>query len=487
MENAKNRNRAWIKIIAVVIVCLFTVNNVTWANPDIFQRGAANMYLSAASNFWEPANLFSVQVAVQVYLRGLHKPFEEITEHLFPEVNGEKVHLFFDSNEKRQDETGKWIIPGKKDFIEFEAVIDPENDFDTTIRKKGEKPAEPKPAEPESKPEIDEKTAEEGKTGDGFIHQGELSAKKFEQAPKEDITDEYKERLVSLLEKFTQGVSLFSLAPEHRRALEELIEKIESGGYTIYGLKSIVEGKDDFFLGRHYPGDKEIFLATDFIAELENMCRPHLIDEYLLHELICPTLSHYHAILAQQEFFPDHFPGKGMSKGLLGKALRIFIDQKIPAKEKKSGPGKTLLGLILAVIGGSFMTGCHTAGASMIGGLPIVVILLAVLVPSILSICDRMYYLEALRREKEKEENEEDADRIVEEVEKAVEEMGEELDELADALEEEGEDDLETEVSDEEKHDIREVTIKTVVRYLRSDKKDKNFEEVMGAVIQAIQ
>jgi len=109
-------------------------------------------------------------------------------------------------------------------------------------------------------------------------------------------------------------------------------------------------------------------------------------------------------------------------------------------------------------------------------------------VPLIMLICDREYYLEELRRQREQDaQNENDADMIAEEIESELEEMGDLLDELAEAMEEEGEDDLDSEIDEAEKHDIRDVTIRSVVRYLRSGKKDKSFEELLSSVAGALQ
>ena len=36
MKNSNNRYKIWVKIIAIVIVCLFLVNDIIWADPKSF-------------------------------------------------------------------------------------------------------------------------------------------------------------------------------------------------------------------------------------------------------------------------------------------------------------------------------------------------------------------------------------------------------------------------------------------------------------------
>ena len=106
--------------------------------------------------------------------------------------------------------------------------------------------------------------------------------------------------------------------------------------------------------------------------------------------------------------------------------------------------------------------------------------------------CDWEYYRDELKRqrarEKEAQESEEKAKKIAEEIEKSVEEMGGLLDELVEAItEEESRDDLDTNITEAEEHDIRKVTIQAVVRYLKSASSNKNFEQAINLVAQALQ
>ncbi|MFC1480307.1 6-phosphogluconolactonase [Candidatus Omnitrophota bacterium] len=183
---------------------------------------------------------------------------------------------------------------------------------------------------------------------DGFIRQGEESKKEFESQieiiRQNNITDKDRDRMIGLLKKALQAPELLG---DKRKELEGQLQKLKKGTTKIYGFTSIVRGPDDFFLGWNNTKNDELFLATDLIAELENRGPPLLIDEYLLHELLCPALDHNPAIIAAQELFSDNYidgeyeeengikylPGcKGQTdkpfKGRLGKALRDMINAR---------------------------------------------------------------------------------------------------------------------------------------------------------------
>ncbi len=168
-----------------------------------------------------------------------------------------------------------------------------------------------------------------------FICQGEKAREAFASAPKTDITAEYRERLLGLLET---ALSAKSIPEEKKTELHSLREKLADGTCKIYGFNAVVRGTDDFFLGRNNAENDELFIPTDLINALSERGPPSLADEYLLHELICPSMGHYPAILVQQGIFPEHYPDKlGLSsqssgsyyKGILGIELRRFIDNNI--------------------------------------------------------------------------------------------------------------------------------------------------------------
>ncbi|MCX5667461.1 MAG: 50S ribosomal protein L11 methyltransferase, partial [Candidatus Omnitrophica bacterium] len=124
------------------------------------------------------------------------------------------------------------------------------------------------------------------------------------------------------------------LSDDESSILMKQLAELEGPEYRIYGFKSIIKGADDFYFGCHDLKKSEIFLAEDLMQELMTRGPPSLFDEYLLHELLCPLLGHYRAILIQQSLFPAHYPlAENIEKqaldkpykGLLGTAIRQKI------------------------------------------------------------------------------------------------------------------------------------------------------------------
>ena len=184
-------------------------------------------------------------------------------------------------------------------------------------------------------------------SGEGFIWQGSKSKAEFisriAEFRKNKLGGLYKARAIKLLSKAIEEIKILELkvSDADQERLKDLLDMLRKPEYHIYGFESIIRGSDDFFLGCHIQETKMIFLATDIIKKLENRSptglfyRPTLVDEYLLHELICPVLGHYRAMLVQQKLFPRHYPDKEqlsqqsldrLYKGLLGSVLRLEID-----------------------------------------------------------------------------------------------------------------------------------------------------------------
>jgi len=103
--------------------------------------------------------------------------------------------------------------------------------------------------------------------------------------------------------------------------------------------------------------------------------------------------------------------------------------------------------------------------------------------------CDRMYYYRELeeRMRREQIQNDREIEERVKEAEGNLKEMGEFLDDLSDTIADESRDEFDTEITDTEKHDIREITIQSVSRYVKSGKKDKNFEELVSILAKELQ
>ncbi len=103
--------------------------------------------------------------------------------------------------------------------------------------------------------------------------------------------------------------------------------------------------------------------------------------------------------------------------------------------------------------------------------------------------CDRMEFAGYLAEQKAREKKDLD-DKDLEEIEKSVDEMDEEIESLVDEMVKEAEEmeEIETDIdNDQAKHNIRELTMKAVTRYVRSGKKDKSFEELLKAVSTELQ
>jgi len=190
---------------------------------------------------------------------------------------------------------------------------------------------------------IDNPQSRNGQGQTGHIHQGTKSRKVFERRLAEirenDVTETYRYRMVALLDSILERRKL----NDYQRAnLEEQRDRLKENT-RIYGFQSIVKGKHDFFLGWNNYENNEIFIAWDLIKYLESRGPPSLVDEYLLHEVICPHMkflpldrkSHYWSILLQQRLYTDNYPDKiklasqnkrDPYKGRLGHAIRDYIN-----------------------------------------------------------------------------------------------------------------------------------------------------------------
>lgn len=177
---------------------------------------------------------------------------------------------------------------------------------------------------------------------DGFIRQGAHILKEFlinlDSIKQNDITDTYKNRIIQLLDRV--DLTQIGIPESKQLELEDQLERLKNNKIKIYGFTSMIKGPDDFFMGWGDEMNDGVFLATDVIEELESRGPPSLVDEYLLHEIICPHLGHYESIVIQQTLFPDNYPDKKALntqrnftpyKGLLGTALRSIIDQRLSA------------------------------------------------------------------------------------------------------------------------------------------------------------
>jgi len=123
-----------IKIISTLVVVTFCLQNITWANPDLFREDKPVNTLQVQSGF-KP--LLNPQVhhefLLRTYIIGAIKHFKGLENlekrHLFPIVNGMKLDLRFDKKYRDKEEGNRIVIPcliSYEDYrLEYEAVIDP--------------------------------------------------------------------------------------------------------------------------------------------------------------------------------------------------------------------------------------------------------------------------------------------------------------------------------------------------------------------------
>jgi len=195
--------------------------------------------------------------------------------------------------------------------------------------------------------------------GEGCIMQGPFSEAHtldfINEIREKDVNkidrEKYRERIKALANFILTNVGKIELQDEGNRATLDVNLKILSGGQgKIYGFqgKKYIVNKNDFFLGTSllYPKEMpELFLATDLINELDKL-GSEIGNEYIVHEILCRIISHDEAIRVQKQLFKSHY-NKDVwpPKGVLGMALRKFIDEHLPkdpalaAKMKRSIDG----------------------------------------------------------------------------------------------------------------------------------------------------
>ena len=121
MSIYKNRYRTWLKITAMVVVCLFTLNSLTWANPDL---GRAT--LQAELFFNKPYAETLLGATLKYIVEATKEDFENFRSRVFPTKGGCRHFYDFDNKEELAD--GRWAVPcalllGKKS-IGFKGIVD---------------------------------------------------------------------------------------------------------------------------------------------------------------------------------------------------------------------------------------------------------------------------------------------------------------------------------------------------------------------------
>lgn len=113
--------RRWLRITALVVVCLFSLNTLVWADPDVL--------LQPALFSWAPGDTGLIETSVAQYLRGIRCPIEEINYHLFPTIDGKRIDIYFDQKQQAGD---TWLVPCTVGSKNYEARISP-NDLSIEV------------------------------------------------------------------------------------------------------------------------------------------------------------------------------------------------------------------------------------------------------------------------------------------------------------------------------------------------------------------
>lgn len=170
---------------------------------------------------------------------------------------------------------------------------------------------------------------------DGLICQGISACREFENnistIRKNEVTAEYRARIITVLSDASKNIDT---SHNERKKMLKHLQKISSDSFKIYAFRGIVKNRNDFFLGQYRADSNELFVSEDLIASLSNES-PGLVDEYLLHEALCPVFGHFTTIKLQQACAPQHYPDHRLKaqqtayylyKGVLGEQVRQFID-----------------------------------------------------------------------------------------------------------------------------------------------------------------
>jgi len=182
---------------------------------------------------------------------------------------------------------------------------------------------------------------------DGFISQGSQAVSAFmTQIPvvrKNDITGLLRERVLRNLRRALDHPAV--PAPVKAKIGAE-IKRMKQA--KIYGFHAVVRGPDDFLLGWNNSVQGQMYVAQDVVERLAARGPPSLVDEYLIHEVLCSVTGHYPAIPIQQQLYPEHYPPAALasqtaalpSKGFLGETLRAVIDEQADAQKGLTREGE---------------------------------------------------------------------------------------------------------------------------------------------------
>ncbi|MFQ5952191.1 MAG: hypothetical protein ACE5JK_02150, partial [Candidatus Omnitrophota bacterium] len=117
MLEQKSKYNCYIKAIAMAVAFIFTLNTLVWANPDIFQKGGNNLFLSppnVSSTEWyfSPARL---KGTASLVANGINEPLPEIELQVPVILHADKergIELKGELDfEGKRKEKGFWVVP----------------------------------------------------------------------------------------------------------------------------------------------------------------------------------------------------------------------------------------------------------------------------------------------------------------------------------------------------------------------------------------
>ncbi|MBD3425916.1 MAG: hypothetical protein GF409_01640 [Candidatus Omnitrophica bacterium] len=124
MSGYLTKYKIFTRIVVLAVLCLFMVNNIAWANPDIFRSDSGIQKLQPALLSWATPDRAFLEFSIQSYIESFHMPLKDLELHLYPNIKGKRVDIHFD----RKIRIGKeWLVPCFVENKKFNVLINPED------------------------------------------------------------------------------------------------------------------------------------------------------------------------------------------------------------------------------------------------------------------------------------------------------------------------------------------------------------------------
>lgn len=120
------------KAVAAALLCLFVLNDVTWANPDILEKGGSS-YLQVPSAIQRPTDETLVKIAIKVALEKCPEALSR-ERYFSVTVHGKKIRPYFHPENK---DGSRQIVPVSIGSRELLAVLNHEDLSITEVAEKG--------------------------------------------------------------------------------------------------------------------------------------------------------------------------------------------------------------------------------------------------------------------------------------------------------------------------------------------------------------